>query len=303
VYATAKRAYLKWWKDTSRTGDPFPASTEDIKAFILHLARSGKAASTIDAYLAGLCAVHRQIGHNIERAPLYDLLKGVRRKAPPSRKAKPVFAEQITEVLGSLQPGKPVDVRNGALAAAMFSAGLRASEACALNLYRERGHRDDTAGYIERRPEGLLITLERSKTSQVAPQQITLAAEHWPATIEWLERWLALANVQPGEPVFRPVLKGGQILTTRLASASATSIVRGLMREHLLRAGMPEAEAYLAARTYSSHSLRRGFLSASAKAGTAEGLLRQRARHRTAETTAGYVEIETSWKTDWGIRL
>jgi integrase len=243
------------------------------------------------------------MGHNIERALLYDLLKGVRRKAPPPRKAKPVFAEQITEVLGSLQRDKTVHVRNGALAAVMFSAGLRASEACALNLYRERGHRDDTAGYVERRPEGLLITLERSKTSQATPQQITLAAEHWPATIEWLERWLALAQVQSGEPIFRPISKGGHILNSRLASASATAIVRGLMREHLRRTGMTEAEASLAARTYSSHSLRRGFLSASAKAGTAEGLLRQRARHRTAETTAGYVELETSWATDWGIRL
>jgi hypothetical protein len=129
-----------------------------------------------------------------------------------------------------------------------------------------------------------------------------VARRAWPATIGWIEQWVQLADVQPGQRLFAPLGRGGRILPVRLASASVTHILRARVLASFMRR-MPEPEALLDSMKYSSHSLRRGMLQASAKARTPEALLRARARHRSAETTAGYVELEGSWETEWGISL
>jgi integrase len=253
--------------------------------------------------VAALCTWHRLHGFNIDRGPLYDILRGASAKAKPARKAKALLADGLREILVSLDPARSSDVRDGALLTLAFAAALRGSEACGLDWRRSGGLREGTCGHIELRPEGLLLVLSRSKTSQLEPQFVTVARDQWPSAIEWLERWVSLAAVQPGQRVFAPVGRGGRIGDQRLASASITPIVRGRVLSALTRKGMAETEAILEANRYASHSLRRGMLQASAKAGTAEGLLRSRARHKSAETTAGYVELEASWMTDWGVRL
>jgi hypothetical protein len=77
----------------------------------------------------------------------------------------------------------------------------------------------------------------------------------------WLERWIALAGIQPGEPVFR-AFKGGHILPQRIASETVLAIVRQRMRAYALATGKALAEAILMANAFSDAMLGRYIASA-----------------------------------------
>jgi hypothetical protein len=65
--------------------------------------------------------------------------------------------------------------------------------------------------------------------------------------------------------------------------------------------GASEAEADTLAETCSGHSLRAGYCTAAALAGTPEWKIRRRSRHRTAELVARYVRAAEQW-TDSGLK-
>jgi integrase len=208
----------------------------------------------------------------------------------------------VREILAALDPSRPLDCRDGALLALCLVGAMRGGEVVALDWLRSGGPRTGVAGYLERHDRGLLAVIQRSKTAS-SPHPIPISRAEFPETINRVEQWAAMAALQPGQPIFPVFIKGGRALEQRLGAPAVSRIVRRRVQQHLQRRGMTEAEATLAAREYSSHSLRRGFLSTGAKAKTTEALLRGRARHANAEMTRRYIEIETDWDTTWGFRL
>jgi hypothetical protein len=65
--------------------------------------------------------------------------------------------------------------------------------------------------------------------------------------------------------------------------------------------GASEADADELAELCSGHSLRAGYCTAAALAGTPEWKIRRRSRHRTAELVARYVRAAEEW-TDSGLK-
>jgi hypothetical protein len=93
------------------------------------------------------------------------------------------------------------------------------------------------------------------------------------------------------------------VLPDRLQAPAITAIVRRHVRHHFQRQGLDAGAALVKARAYSSHSMRAGFLSSAAKAGTEEWKLRERGRHATPEVAAGYVRLHADWTTSYGVEL
>jgi integrase len=107
-----------------------------------------------------------------------------------------------------------------------------------------------------------------------------------------------LANLRPGEPVFRGVTKGGEIGRDRLTDRSVALIIKKEVGPVPLRLA-----AARRTRTpwRSGHSLRAGYCTASAMAGIPEWKARRRSRHRSLATFDGYVRAAEDW-TDSGLK-
>src|SRR5262249_13572198 len=136
----------------------------------------------------------------------------------------------------------------------------------------------------------------RSKGDRAKPVEVKIPCAEMPAVCEALEAWAARASLQPGEPVFREVVKGGEITGRRLGGRSVALIIKNRDRARALAAGKRGAEAEELARACRGHSLRAGYCTAAAMAGTPEWKIRSRSRHKTAELVARYVRAAEDWK-------
>ena len=303
VCGVAVRGFTEWCKEKGH--EPLPAPIMVVEDWIVDLARKGLRISTIRTYLGGLCTWHRRHGHDLRTKMLLDTLKGIANTSQPPMKSKPFMATQLSEVLDHLDPADHGDVRAGALLSLMLSCALRGTEATALDLGRLGNNRDDdiNAGFVVVRDEGLEVTLTRSKTSRSKPVVMPVPVLRMPRTVGWVKRWVEIADLTEGQPLFRSLRKGGRISPSRLASASITPIVRHYVREHLMRGGMVSEKALVASLDYTSHACRSGFLSSGAAAGTQEWRLRERSRHKSPSEAAGYIRLQSGWDAEWGFEL
>jgi hypothetical protein len=122
-----------------------------------------------------------------------------------------------------------------------------------------------------------------------------------PGVCEALDAWVSRAKLQPGQPVFREILKSGEITASRLGGRSVSRIIKVRVRARALEAGMTETDADALAAIRSGHSLRAGYCTAAAMASVPEWKIRNRSRHKTAELVARYVRAEEDWK-DEGLK-
>jgi integrase len=303
VCGVAVRRFTEWCKE--RGHQPLPAAVEVVEDWIVDLARNGRRISTIRTYLGALCTWHRRHGHELRTKMLLDTLKGIANTSEPPTKSKPLMAAQLYDILDHLNPADPADVRAGALLSLMLACALRGTEATALDLGRLGSGRekDTNAGFLVVREEGLEVTLTRTKTSRATAVVMPVPAARMPRTVGWVKRWVELAKLAEGEPLFRSMRRGGHIRPDRLASATITPIVRHYVREHLMRSGTAPEKALVASLDYTSHACRAGFLSSGAAAGTAEWQLRERSRHKNPAIAAGHIRLQSGWDGNWGFEL
>jgi integrase len=81
-----------------------------------------------------------------------------------------------------------------------------------------------------------------------------------------------------------------------MAPTAVTAVVRRHVLEFLLAGGMEEVAAVALATCYRSHSLRSGYASSAAAGGVVEADIREHCRHKSAETTAGYIRLGRKWR-------
>jgi integrase len=130
-------------------------------------------------------------------------------------------------------------------------------------------------------PEGLVVTLQRSKTDQLNKgRQLGIPygqAEHCP--VRALELWLGRSAIVTG-PLLRPINKAGRLSEKRL-SAEAISLI---IKQRLAAAGLHPMG-------YSGHSLRAGFATTAAVAGAPLWKIRIQTRHATDQGVARYIRV------------
>jgi integrase len=157
-----------------------PADPERVAQFLADMTTCRKV-STIRRYLASLSVAHTLKGHAFERkhASIKVIMRGAARAAPAPRRVRPLMSKQVRALLKDLEDGA-ADRRDAALLALGVASGCRRSELAGLDWAR----RGDGTGMIELTPEGAVITLFISKTSQAEPECIYIGASGSRSTVQ-----------------------------------------------------------------------------------------------------------------------
>ena len=195
-------------------------------------------------------------------------MQGIRRKhgRPPQQMAAAVKADILAMVAG-LGDG-PRDCRDRALILIGFAGALRRSELVAI-----------TCSDIERVPQGIVMTITRSKTDQEGRgRRIGIPYAHdRVCPVKALEAWLRVSGINDG-PVFRAVSRHGRIGLGALSDKAVALIVK----ERAEAAGLDPGR-------YAGHSLRAGFATSAAAAGVPLWKIRAQTGHASDAMLGRYV--------------
>jgi site-specific recombinase XerD len=260
-----------------------PAMPATVATFIAGQAGEGAKPSTLSRRIAAIRYMHSASGYDspTTKEAVRATLKGVRRArgVAPERKA-PATAERVLQMV-RFAPDTLQGARDRALLLLGFAGAFRRSELAALEVCD-----------LDFVPEGLRIRIRRSKTDQEGVgQEIAVVRGAAACPVEAVRSWLERAGIAEG-PVFRPVAKGGRVLSVALTPHSVGLIVKRYA-----------ALAGFSASYFSAHSLRAGFLTSAAMRGASIFKMMDVSRHKSGDTLRGYVRDAEAFKDHAGAGL
>ena len=166
------------------------------------------------------------------------------------RKAKPLLATDLRDIIEKLKPELPIEARDAALLSLGWAGALRRSELVGLD-WNQLG---TGTGFVALDERGIVITLMTSKASQDAAEQIVIPRGDMPSACRALEAWASVVGLEPGSPVFRPINQHGHIGAERLTDRSVSRIVKVRMRRLEHKRGKTKKDAKAAVEMFSGHS-------------------------------------------------
>jgi integrase len=269
------RAYAADWRDfetwcRSRNFDALPASPQTVALYLTALAQTRKVA-TLTRRISAISQAHRtvRLSPPTEEAPVRLVMAGIRRTLGTAAQAKrPILIPDLQAMVGAI-PDTLIGKRDRAILLIGFTGAFRRSELAALDC-------EDLA----ETPDGLVITIRRSKTDQEAEGRkmaIPRGREDRTCPVRALAEWRAAGAVQSG-PVFLRVNRHGQVLRERI-SAEAVAIV---VKRYASKLGYDISE-------FAGHSLRAGLATAAAMAGKSERAIMNQTGHRSTTTVRRYI--------------
>jgi len=302
-YARAARAsstlrgYQSDWREFTGWCDeqgalPFlPASAAAVSGYLAALAGSGAKVGTMSRRLSAIRFVHqlRDQPDPTRNARVVAVWEGIRRThgAPPEQSA-PLMPPDLFDVVDACPttkvwrtPNRPPEpdlagARDRALLLVGFVAALRRSELAAV-----------TVDQVAEHPNGLVLTIPRSKTNQTGEQAevvvLPRAGNPERCPVIAIERWRDLAGVCEG-PLLRSVGKSNCAGIRPLNPDS----INALVQQAIARAGLDPAP-------YSAHSLRAGFVTYAHLRGASDRAIAHQTRHRSLATLGGYVRVQQAW--------
>lgn len=277
AYAADLRDFEGWCAGRSFT--PYPLEPAVAALYLTDLAAT-KALATIVRRRTAISLEHKRRGlpaRPFGHPEVDDVWKGIRRRlgaAPQNAKAALVMDElrRVVAPLGT----RVLDVRDRALLLIGFAGAFRRSEIVSLNV-----------ADVRFAPEGLEITLRRSKTDQEGAGRLLglpYGSRIETCPVRALRAWLDLAAIDAG-PVFRAVDRHGHIASRRLTAGVVSLVLKS-------RAQAVDLDpARLAA-----HSLRAGFTTTAAINGVAESAIARQTGHRSMAVLRRYVRPATVWQ-------
>ena len=265
AYQADVAAFLAW-------GGSIPARPEEVAQYIAESCPRLSIA-TMRRHLSALATLHAtlELSESPIRHPLVaKTLRGAARTyGTKQRAAEPLLIEDLRRILGTIGD-RNIDKRNAALLCLGFAGGFRRSELVALDL-------DD----ISEKPEGLVITIRKSKTDQEQVGRIIgipYARGRW-CPVQLLLEWTAQLSEKDG-PVFRPCGKGERVFSSRLSPEAVSKVVK----KSVLSIGLEPKK-------FSGHSLRAGFVTSAVTAGVHSSLIRQQTGHASEATMSRYIRL------------
>jgi site-specific recombinase XerD len=239
AYASDFRHFRQWCR--SRKVGELPAEPDTVAAYLNALATTaGLKVSTINRRVAAIRYAHRL--QDLE-PPITEAVKAVHRgirrtlgTAP--RKKAPATAEPIAEMLSHVPKDTLKGKRDRALLLNGFAIAQRRSNIVALDV-------ED----LERKPQGVLVHIRRSKTDQEGRGRIVpvpIGSKLKPVAA--LDAWLEAAGITTG-PIFRRIRRGDRLTAERLSAAAVALIVKTY-------AGLAGYDVD----DFAGHSLRSGFV-------------------------------------------
>jgi site-specific recombinase XerC len=215
AYAAQAAKFAAWCK--RRGTSALPATPAIVATYLVDLAATGADPSkppkgakvaTVGLALAAIAASHRAAGLELDTRAreIRAAMKGIRKTyAAPQAQAEALKPTMVRGILATLDD-TPLDRRDAALIALLFAGALRRSEISGLD-YAAAGKGD---GYLTLTDEAVEIVLLRSKARTDVSTVRVPRAEN-PGLVAALERWIAVAGIAAGDPLFRSIKKGGHI--------------------------------------------------------------------------------------------
>jgi site-specific recombinase XerD len=260
-----------------------PADPAAVVAFIAAEAARNLKSSTIERRVAGIRYSHKLAGYS---SPTDDervkaVVRGARRTLGTAPAKKTAATSDKVLAMVAANRSDLAGKRDRALMLLGFALAARRSELVALDV-----------ADLEECPEGLRVTIRRSKTDQEgAGAVIAVCKGSIACPVAALRDWLIAANITGG-PIFRPIGKGGRLKGTRLTAQSVALIVKSLAA----RLGFDPS-------AFAGHSLRADFLTSAAAKGASIFKMMDVSRHRSVDTLRGYVRDANAFRDHAGAGL
>jgi integrase len=194
-------------------------------------------------------------------------------------------ADSVRAILASLGD-TPRDCRDALLLALGYGFARRRSELVGLDYVR----RGDGTGSVSLTPDIIELRLARAKNASPAGQTFVMPRGPNEAVARALERWVAIAGIEPGTPLLRRVYRSGRVGSERLDAQSVALIVKARMRTLLEAEGATPVAALQEAQDYRGHSLRVGFAVSAAEAGASVLAVQKALGHASPAMAARYAE-------------
>jgi site-specific recombinase XerD len=268
-YRADWRAFTGWCATHEQTA--LPCAVRTLGLYLADQAAAGVKTSTLKRRLSAISQAHQAAGHP---SPTHDaavraVWAGIRRThgTAPDRKAPLVTAQLRRAVagLGDDLAGR----RDRALLLLGFAGAFRRSELVALRV-------EDVAVV----PEGLVVTLVRSKTDQEGAGR-TVGIPYGPAPdvcpVRALTAWRSAAGISTG-PLFRAVDRFGTVSPAALSDRSVARIVQ-----------RRAADVGLDPEKFGGHSLRAGLATSAAAAGVQERDIARQTGHKSMPVLRVYI--------------
>lgn len=279
TYAAAWRKWASYCEE--RDFDPYGPRGQ-IAIYLAWLADHGSKVSSVGVALSAICKAYeaRGLPNPREDRAVKLVYQGIRRRLG-------IAPEQVEAVLPhhlrSMVDALPLDdkerlrtLRNRAILTVGWVGGMRRSEIVAL-----------TVADIKEVPEGLALTIRRSKTDQEGKGR-TIAVPYgaWLQTcpVRNLKAWLDAAGIAEG-PIFRTVTPDGMgVRPWALTDRQLANIVKNTAR----RAGVEGR--------FAGHSLRAGLVTSAVRAGKQIKSIQAQTGHKTLEVLYRYVREQEAFK-------
>ena len=207
------RAYKSDFKDFSlfcaQNGfKSLPSEPKIVSLYLTHLSKKEAKMSTLKRRLVSIGVIHRLKGHYLDtkHPSIIENIMGIkRRKGSIQKGKKPILInnlKQIINVIDHQQKEEIKKLRDRSIILIGFSGGFRRNEIVSLDY-------DD----MEFMPEGLKITLRRSKTDQFGVGSVKAlpyfdSSQYCPVVS--LQKWIEISKINSG-PLFRRVTKGSKL--------------------------------------------------------------------------------------------
>ena len=272
AYASDWRGWIAWLAHLER---PWQVATdEDLARYLATRARGGTRSTTLERIASGINQGYLERGLAPVRGEITSAaLSGIRRRHGwGPKRALPLTVPLIRRLIDAIprrhQRGR--DRRDRALLLVMWQGALRRGEAVSLEWPDVRPVGSRGVMLLLRETKG-----ERTGASVEVPLVEARDGRYCP--IRALRAWQAVRQVDEG-PVFVASAGSAGWLVERLSPPAVNKILLARMDS----AGLETAG-------FSTHSLRAGFLTSAALAGTSAWRLREHSRHKRSETLDLYV--------------
>jgi len=259
-----------------------PSDPKIVSIYLTHLSTKDVKMSTIKRRLVSIGVIHKLKGHYLDakHPSIIENLMGIkRRKGSIQNSKKPLLINNLKAIINVIDEQKNEEIkklRDRTIILTGFSGGFRRNEIVSLD-YED----------LDFVPEGLKITLKRSKTDQFGEGSLKgLPYFNNPkyCPVVSIQNWLSLSKINSGA-LFRRFSKGSKLSENRLTDQT----VALLIKEYLKLAGINS-------KNYSGHSLRSGFATSAAEAGVEERNIMAMTGHKSPEMVRRYIKEANLFK-------
>jgi site-specific recombinase XerD len=259
-----------------------PTAPKIVALYLTHLSSKDAKMSTLRRRLVSIGMIHKLKGHYLDtKHPIIiENLMGIKRvKGSIQKGKKPILINHLKSIINAINQQKIDEIkkfRDKSLILMGFGGGFRRTELISID------HED-----LEFVPEGVKITIKRSKTDQFGEGMVKglpyFSNELYCPVIN-LKKWLELSNIKSG-PIFRRFAKGSVLTKNRLTDQSVVLLIKN----YLNLAGIENSN-------FSGHSLRSGFATVAAESGADERSIMAMTGHKTTQMVRRYIREANIFK-------